>query len=349
MKKRLILFLFCLFVYGYLYSEEMRTNMKDNVNSPYGVLAFFAWDHEWNHNHYNEEKIKKAVSLMKEAGIDWIRMDFLWGDVEPKRGVFNFEKYDRIVNIVRASNIHILGILEYNPEWRKDKWNAAPWKDLYIIYASKVVQHFKDRVKHWEVWNEPDDTTYWEPQDNMKTYSELLKDTYTVLKIIDPDCKIAMGGVAKTIVLSLKNIYKNIGKDYFDIVNIHPFINPLVKERMVYLNGIYKGVRQMMKRFKDAHKEIWFTEIGSPGVKEPDPSNGWWHGLSPTEEEQARWVKEVYTNALKWKGVTKIFWAFFRDAQGHWNNGVDYFGLVTTDFKKKPAFDAYKEVTKRKK
>ena len=91
-------------------------------------------------------------------------------------------------------------------------------------------------------------------------------------------------------------------------------------------------------------KKIWFTELGSPGVKSPSQVNSWWLGMSPTEAQQAEWVKKIYTEILpELPGCDKIFWAFFRDCQNHWNNGIDYFGLVRWDFSKKPAFIAYKE------
>ena len=41
--------------------------------------------------------------------------------------------------------------------------------------------------------------------------------------------------------------------------------------------------------------------------------------------------------------VEKIFWAFFRDTKKHWDNGVDYFGLVRWDYSAKSSFKAYKE------
>lgn len=311
--------------------------------SPFGVLAFFAWNHDWNFFHYPAEKVKKAASLMREAGIGWVRMDFLWSDIEPEKGRFSFKKYDEIVNILTASNIRVLGILEYNPDWRGVKWNSAPDPELYVRYACRVADHFKGRVKHWEIWNEPDERTYWEPQDNLKAYSALLKTVYTNLKKTDPECVVATGGFSATIVLSLRRLYKAVGKEYFDIVNIHPFVNPLLPDRVNILKSIHKGVMRTMREFQDGHKPVWFTETGCPGVKEPDKANGWWHGMSPTEEQQAEWVGTVYRESLKLENVQKVFWAFFRETPGHFKNGVDHFGLVDIDFLKKPSFNAYRQ------
>ncbi|MCX5712237.1 MAG: hypothetical protein NTY47_04080, partial [Candidatus Omnitrophica bacterium] len=61
------------------------------------------------------------------------------------------------------------------------------------------------------------------------------------------------------------------------------------------------------------------------------------------EREQAEWVKNVYTNLLKEKPVERVFWAFFRDTNKHWNDGTDYLGIIRWDFSAKPAFKAYKK------
>jgi polysaccharide biosynthesis protein PslG len=312
------------------------------------VLEFLIWNHEWNYYHYDtQEKIQHALDMMKQAGVGFIRMDFLWDDIEPSPGEFSFEKYDIIVDMIRDSGISILGILHYNPSWDAQPWNKAPNIEFYTRYACETVEHFKDRVKYWEIWNEPDEPEYWIPQDDMKTYTKLLKRVYTALKKTDPSCKVLMGGVSNKIPYSLKRIYENNGKDYFDIVNIHPFGNPDEQEPIKRIYHIYKAVRDTMEKYDDSEKRIWFTEIGCPGVDTPLKRIGWWFGQGPNEAVQARWVRSVYENCLQWDGVDKVFWAFFRDTDRHFKSAVDYFGLVRNDFSEKPSYQAYKDMAKK--
>jgi hypothetical protein len=132
-------------------------------DSPYGVLAFLSWDHDWNGFHYSRpDDIIRAADLMKAAGIRMVRMDFLWADLEPEQGHFDFQKYDRIVKVLRDRDMGILGILEYNPLWHEKAFNDAPDQAQYILYARQVVRHFKKDVMYWEIWNEPDHPTYWQ-------------------------------------------------------------------------------------------------------------------------------------------------------------------------------------------
>ncbi|PIP19412.1 MAG: hypothetical protein COT38_03170 [Candidatus Omnitrophica bacterium CG08_land_8_20_14_0_20_41_16] len=317
-----------------------------NMNNPFGVLEFLHWNHSWNNYKYASPlDWEKSIERMKEAGVGWVRMDFLWQDIEPEAGAFKFDKYDQIVELLNKNNIYILGILDYSVGWAAacDKWNCPPKdNELFVKYAMKVIQRYKAKIKHWEVWNEPDSSVYWSNQDGLKSYCALLKDVYRAAKKIDPDCKILNGGLANGLA-SVNRLYDNGAKDYFDILNIHFFESPLhqgtIKAVTVYPKLAYK----VMSRNGDANKKIWITEIGCPGVKRGINTDNWWMGKNPTEKQQAGWVKQVYTELLKDKNVGKVFWAFFRDCSGHWDNGVDYFGLVRWDFSRKPSFKAYEK------
>jgi hypothetical protein len=205
-----------------------------------------------------------------------------------------------------------------------------------------VINRYKDKIKFWEVWNEPDSAVYWSVQDGLKSYCSLLKDVYIAAKKSDPECKILNGGFAEGI-SSVNQLYDNGVKDYFDIMNIHAFYNPVDASA---IKGVMNQVRltyKIMSRNGDAAKKIWVTEIGCPGVKDGVKKDKWWLGDNPTEEEQAAWVSDVYTELLKDKNVEKVFWAFFRDCDKHWDNGVDHFGLIRWDFSKKPSFETYRK------
>lgn len=322
----------------------MKEEIRDN---PFGVLAFLAWNHSWNNYKYSGKDLEKAVSLMKECGISFVRMDFLWNDIESKQGEFNFAKYDNIVNLLTDNEIQILGLLSYIADWAGSSWNSPPYNNkTFVNYVSKVIDRYKDKVKYWEIWNEPDDEQYWTPQDNMIKYTALLKEVYTTAKKISSVCKILNGGLSRNIPQSLKEIYKNNGGKYFDILAIHVFVHPKNKADVRRILSSYNICKQIMKE-NNEDKKIWFTELGCPGVKSSSQIKNWWAGDNSTEEQQAELVKKVYTGIImEMPDCDKVFWAFFRDCLNHWNNGIDYFGLIRWDFSKKPAFNAYQNAVK---
>ncbi len=308
-----------------------------------GVLDFLGWDQDWNNHHYTWENIQKAAELMRQAHVGMVRMDFAWTDVEPKPGRFDFGRYDRIVDLLRSKGIQVLGTLEYNPAWRQAAWNAAPEPKLYVRYAKAVVHHFKDRVKYWEIWNEPDYGTYWQPQDNLATYCKLLKKAYPAIKREDPTALVLEGSLSQMILTSQRDIYQEAGPESFDIVNVHLFPNPLDNVSLAQARDQLQSLKRIMAEFGDQDKPIWITELGCPGVPLQSANINWWAGKSPTENEQAAWVSKVIPEVLKAPGVDKVFWAFFRDTDGFFNNGIDYFGLIRSDFTLKPAYESFKK------
>jgi len=329
-----------IFIFGGLACADSGDSR--DTDSPFGMLTFLVWNHEWNDYQYGAlPDVKRAVALMKEAGVGIVRLDFNWPDIEKTPGEFDFSRHDWIVDHLFENGIKVMGMLQYSPAWTGREWNDPPDSGQFARYAGRTVRHFRDRVKYWEVWNEPDVRQYWSLQDGMKAYTELLKAAYPAIKKEDHTCQVLMGGVSAAPLISLKQIYRNGGKDAFDIVNVHPFQNPRQEGAFERVRGVCRGVRKVMKEFEDDHKSLWITELGCPGVDEPTRQNGWWFGLSPTRPEQAVWAERIYTEGLKWEGVDKIFWAFFRDTD-HFKDGRDFLGLIQRDFSKKPAYEAYR-------
>jgi len=323
---------------------------RENLNSPFGVLEFLHWNHSWNNYKYpGVSELERAASLMQEDGVGWVRVDFLWQDIEPQEGNFDFDKYDLIVSLLRSKGIHVLGILHYSADWASacGKWNCPPRENKFFIkYATSVIRRYKDQVKYWELWNEPDSFTYWKEQDGLKSYCALLREVYTAAKQVDPECKILNGGLANG-ASSVNHLYDNGAKGYFDILNIHFFQNPLSPGAIKAVESYPKLAYKIMQRNGDGDKKIWITEIGCPGVKRWLKTDNWWLGNNPSESGQAKWLKDVYSKLLEDPHVEKVFWAFFRDTRNHWNNGVDYFGLLRWDFSRKPSFYAYKECSRK--
>jgi len=323
--------------------------MITGTQNPFGVLDFLSWDSARFNHHYTLEGVRRSAALMKEAGVGFVRFDFLWEDIEPIPGQFNFEKYDAIVNALAQQHIRVLGILAYTPPWSGQPWNHSPHPVLYSQYARQVVEHFRGRVEHWQIWHEPDNPSFWHPQDRMQAYTELLRYTYPILKEVSPESTIVLGGMSKSLPMGLKELYARGGRNAFDALSIHPFANPLTPHAFEGLRLMYEVVRDIQIQNNDTKKPIWITEIGCPGVPSEQASHtpDWWLGKNPNEEEQAQWISTVYQEALKWDGVEKVFWCFFRETRNHFKSGSDYDGLIRYDFSRKPSFYAFQEAAKR--
>jgi polysaccharide biosynthesis protein PslG len=315
-------------------------------NNPYGVLTFLPWNHSWNDYRYAEgSSIENAVALMRRAGIGWVRMDFLWEDIEPVKGSFNFKKYDFILDVLARNQIQTLGVLGYSVSWAALNWNNPPRKITdFVRFAEVLARQYCKEVHFWEIWNEPDHPEYFTPQDGLYTYTQILKAVYPKLKKINPQIEVLTGGLTMDIPQSLAKIYEHGGKGSFDILAIHPFGTPLKpKEALGRIHSTLQACRKEMKDQGES-KKIWITELGCPGVPIGLKVQDWWLGPNPDTGMQAAWLKEILGEQFPAMGVEKIFWAFWQDMPGFWKSGVDYFGLVDSSGKPKSAYQAYRQV-----
>ncbi|MCX7927653.1 MAG: beta-galactosidase [Candidatus Omnitrophica bacterium] len=348
MKKKLGSILILIFLLGQ--GVVMGTDNRDICDTPFGVLDFLHWNHNWNNFHYPDTDSRLlSVDKMVEAGVSIVRLDFVWQEIEPQEGIWNFQLYDELVEMLVRRNIQILGLLDYSADWASScgRWNCPP-KDnlLFVQFAQKVVNRYKDRIRYWEIWNEPDSNVYWQPQDGLVKYVGLLKDVYCAIKQEDPNCFVLNGGLANGLA-SVNRLYDAGAAGYFDIMNVHLFESPLDPLALKRAQAFLERVHKIMQRNKDGHKKIWITELGAPGVRRGLRVDNWWLGKNPNEHQQAQWVRLVFTKLLDIKYVEKIFWAFWRDTNGHWKNGIDYFGLLRNDFSVKESFIAYKEASRQ--
>jgi hypothetical protein len=110
------------------------------------------------------------LNKIVDLGLHRVRVDFTWDDsadlsrsIEPRKGQWNWGRYDDFVNTAASKHVDVLGILDYGAAWAntgvyppEGDSNAPPdhFKD-FTDYAKAVVEHFKGRVRAYEIWNEP--------------------------------------------------------------------------------------------------------------------------------------------------------------------------------------------------
>src|SRR2546427_8558462 len=110
--------------------------------------------------------------------------------------------------------------------------NAEPadlerWRD----YVRPVAQRYKGRVRHYEIWNEPNLKSFY--TGSTATMLELAREAFTTLKAIDPDIVVVSpaaterGGVAW-----LDDYLRRGGAQYADVIGYHFYVAPAEPEAM---------------------------------------------------------------------------------------------------------------------
>ena len=65
----------------------------------------------------------------------------------------------------------------------------------FLNFTRFMVKHFKDRIRYYEIWNEPNGHYAWPTGPNVKEFCDFAKKVAPVIKEVYPEAKVVMGAV----------------------------------------------------------------------------------------------------------------------------------------------------------
>lgn len=262
-----------------------------------------------------KERMNELAALARDAGVKWTREEIDWHRTEPQKGQFDWAFYDDLVEVAHANGISVYGLLCYWSTFTKK--DTPEGVDEYCQWAQQVVRHYKGKIKHWEIWNEPN-IFFWSGPKEL--YFKLLAKVYDVIKAEDPEAQV-LG--CSTAGIDIDFIKRTIAAGArFDALTIHPYRGEL--NDLEYI----KELRDV-KALVDG-RPVWITEMGWPSQRV-------W---GRTEREQASYVARTYLTSVASGAVASVSWYDFRnDGNDPYYNEFN-FGLVRNDLRLKPGYRA---------
>lgn len=217
--------------------------------------------------------------LASEAmGARWVRLhdfgDFChWRVVEPEKG--RFEWRDAEIDDLRRRGFEILANLGHTPIWAgrphgkeldRGSWTSAPPRDMdeWENYVFKTVEHFRGRIRLWEVWNEPCWHTFF--SGTPEEYADLLKVAYRAIKRADPQAVVIGGCFSWHAQPWTKRVLAKDALDFMDALSYHVYWSPAVTEPAA--PGEPSFIEREVQHFADLMRErgkmkpIYMTEGG---------------------------------------------------------------------------------------
>jgi polysaccharide biosynthesis protein PslG len=300
--------------------------LNTHIATRYGNYSAMAW----------------PADVIASSGAGWAREDFQWFSIEPTRGHFQWYYSDRMVDLLTARGVNIIGVLGHPPGWATPEPGDdssgvsffAPDPQEFAAFAGAVVQRYRYRIVHWELWNEPDNPQFWRPQPDPLAYARLLSATYPVIHQLAPEDNVLLGGINPFDSSYLQTI-ADVGAWWaFDILNIHPYVDPATPEA----NGeIGQAAMANVQRVADkaGAKPIWVTEYGwSAGPSERDPAS------HTSEADQADYLVRGAV-LLRAAGAQRVLWYSLKD-EAHNGYGLLRFARSYDDLSQpRPAFSAF--------
>jgi polysaccharide biosynthesis protein PslG len=232
------------------------------------------------------------LDRVAEAGIAWIRVDFNWFMIEPGRGIYDWITTDAVISEARARGINVYATLAYTPAWANggQPINVPPTDagDWYA-FVYTTVSRYRDRVKHWGMWNEPNLEGFFSGtldqyiDDILRVGAQAVRDADPGSSVLGPE--LAMIGDWWLWL----NVVLEQAAEALDIVTQHAYedTGTQVLIEMLTPHGI------MVLTETDV-KELWLTETG-------------WRTDEVSEDAQAAYYKQVLEGVDKWGWLDKVF------------------------------------------
>ena len=300
-----------------------------------------------------------TVEEANAAGAGWSRIFLRWDVVQPG-GPSDWKPAnvpDTFLDAEIASGREIVAVLIGTPTWATDSGTstAVPPIEFWGDFVFKIATQYRGRIKHWVIWHQPDVSDPTSPNytwdGTAEDYYRLLKEAYFKIKAVDPDMEVHLAGLTYTwdqargnpqYLTRLLDVIKAdpqaVEANYFfDVVTYHRYYDPRQILAMI------TAVRSTLESY-GLDKPIWLNETNAPPSEDPFEPLSAPAGTNVTLEEQSAFVIQAFALALA-GGAERVAFNKMRNETVH-PESIEPYGLLRGDNSRRPAFDAFRVVTK---
>ncbi|HPO12655.1 MAG TPA: beta-galactosidase [Candidatus Hydrogenedentes bacterium] len=288
----------------------------------------------------------RTYEHLAQLGVKWARCQTGWCRCETERGNYDFKWLDDVVDSLLAIGIQPwfnlgYGNTLYTPS-APDEY-AVGWVPVYddtamqawLRFTQALAEHFAARVKHWEIWNEPNISNFWQPnKPNAHDYVNLVAQTAPVIRKAVSGASI-IGLACSGIKMEYIEACLEAGlTDHIDIVSYHPY-------RALPEDNYDREILRLREAISTRRKgiELWQGENGCPSQGGPE-SVGALSKLNWTETSQAKWLLRRILIDLR-LGIALTSYFHTVDLLNY-RSKTNFKGLLRgADYTPKPAYYAY--------
>ncbi len=243
---------------------------------------------------FDGQDANTIASQITILGMHWAKVEANWRDIEATRAVIDYTELDAIVEALHSRNLNILMTISTAPDWtRSAQIENGPPDDLsqFTQFARALAEHYAGRVQAYEIWNEPNLRREWNSSlypVSAEAYAALLRNTYAVIKTVDPRAIVVSAGLAPTGFndginaiddrVYLNDLYAQGLAQFSDAIGAHPYgyANPpdatccAAPEGVIshyghpsfYFLDTLNDYRMIMLNYGDQNTLIWVTRFG---------------------------------------------------------------------------------------
>jgi hypothetical protein len=284
------------------------------------------------------QAVTELLNYAQAAGVKIISTGVSWAAFEPygPGGPGEFAQLDTFVSEVLHRKMKVRIQLTGFPDWARDpgevssataQWlppvapdELARWK----VFVGDVARHFRGRVTYFEIWNEPNISSFFYPQPDPAEYADLLEASSTAIKAADPSALVIFAGMSGNDIGFLSRVYDALDaqfgalarKDhhFFDILGAHPYDGSrppeVVSPSQVYPDDFgtmdanflgFEKLHALMASHGEGYKPIYITEYGF--------TTEGFYGFPPiSDSTRAAYLKRAFSLVAKIPYVIGFSW-----------------------------------------
>lgn len=300
-------------------------------------------------------KIKKDLETVKATGAKYLRFAFGWDSIEEEPGEYNWGFWDQLVDLAPKYGVTLIPYVCYTPQAlgntdSNDYWREPP-KDLKSFgkFMSVIAKRYKGKIKSWELWNEPDNQSYW--LGNAEQFSKMMIEGAKQVRAADPNAVIVLGGMAKARSPFYDEVMTkyNLGQ-YFDVINQHAYHETWDFEPVEESPDRIHYVDELIPKGANG-PDMWLAEFGYSNYRySPTQASAWGidiiYKYEHTADYQATMLFKNHVLALASEKLSLMAWYRINDLKptqgviGDDNN--KFLGVLDVNGKPKPAYHALK-------
>ncbi|MDA3924265.1 MAG: beta-galactosidase [Kiritimatiellae bacterium] len=296
----------------------------------------------------------RTYDALSRLGVKWARVQTGWCRCETVKGEYDFAWLDEVVDSLIRIGVQPwfnvgYGNKLYTPEAPESTavgWipeNSDEARQGWVNFVRALARHYKGRVQHYEIWNEPNIMPFWRPgKPTPEGYVAFIRRTSMTLRAELSDCILAGGCFGGFPTEFLKESLELGLAKHVDKITYHPYA--LIPERK-YAESVALW-RDLLAQYKPT-PVLWQGECGCPSTA---TSTGALSRHKWTEDRQARWLLRRIINDLRLK-LEMVSWYHMCDQAGYRLVGYPegksgaYFGLLRMDdYTPKPSYFAYQNL-----
>ncbi len=230
---------------------------------------------------YDPAQLTHQLDLMRQAQITWVRQFFRWDQIEPHPGVFQWDRWDAIVQPFAGDpQLKLVAVLVNSPEWARDpaKSVTAPPTDpaAFAAFAGAFAQRYGATIDFYQIWDEPNLSAAWSGEPRPVDYLALLQAAYGAIHGADSGATVIAAGLAPTTetgpanlsdILYLQDLYALGAAPYMDAVAAKPYgfntspDDPTVRDDTLNFSRMV-ALREVMVQHGDGAKALWASAWG---------------------------------------------------------------------------------------